>query len=184
MPLDHIQRLRLELQLVRIQRGDATAIPELIAAWEPPLLLYLRRICPSEEDAWDALQESWMKALRGLPQLRDPLAFPAWIYRIARNQAFAMQRGQVLHELLPDEADRAEYGAELPDFSADDAQEIHWALNALDLHHREPLILLFLDDLSIGEIANLLGTPEGTVKSRIHHAKRKLRHIIEKERQK
>ena len=184
MPLDHAQRLRLELQLIRIQRGDATAVPELIAVWEPPLLLYLRRICASEEDAWDALQETWMKALRGLSQLRDPMAFPGWIYRIARNQAFAMQRGRVQHDQLPDETDRTEYAADPPDFSADDAQEVHWALGELDLFHREPLVLLFLNDLSIAEIATLLATPEGTIKSRIHHAKRKLRQIIEKERQK
>ncbi|MEQ8821748.1 MAG: sigma-70 family RNA polymerase sigma factor [Sumerlaeia bacterium] len=184
MALSKTERLQLELLIVRLQRGDESAFAPLVAQWERPLLYYLRRIAPTEDDAWDALQETWLRALRGLPKLRQPGAFPAWIYRIARNAAFAQQRGQIIHDTLPEESDRAGPAAEEPDFSPAEAQELHWAIGRLDLLHREPIVLHFLDDLSIADIAGLLAIPEGTVKSRIHTAKRKLRHILQEERAK
>ena len=65
-----------------------------------------------------------------------------------------------------------------PDFTPEDAAAIHAGLTQLSLPHREALTLFFLQDLSIEEIASALGVPPGTVKSRLHHAKKALGTIL------
>jgi RNA polymerase sigma-70 factor (ECF subfamily) len=68
--------------------------------------------------------------------------------------------------------------AEELSFSEEDAAEIHQALSEIGLKHREVLVLHFLDDLSIVEIAKVVGCSEGTVKSRMHYAKRAMKGIL------
>ena len=68
---------------------------------------------------------------------------------------------------------------EEPSFDEEDATAIRDALSRLGVKHREVLVLHFLKDLSILEIANVVGCSEGTVKSRIHYAKRQMKQILE-----
>jgi RNA polymerase sigma-70 factor (ECF subfamily) len=68
--------------------------------------------------------------------------------------------------------------AEEPSFAAEDAAAIHQALSEIGLKHREVLVLHFLEDLSMAEIAEVVGCSEGTVKSRIHYAKRAMKEIL------
>ena len=68
--------------------------------------------------------------------------------------------------------------AEEPSFAEEDAAAIHQALSQIGLRHREVLVLHFLEDLSIAEIAEVVGCSEGTVKSRMHYAKRAMKEIL------
>ena len=68
--------------------------------------------------------------------------------------------------------------AEEPWFEKEDAEAIHQALSELGLKHREVLVLHFLEDLSIAEIAEVVGCSEGTVKSRMHYAKRAMKEVL------
>ena len=68
-----------------------------------------------------------------------------------------------------------------PDNGFEDAERVHYALDQIPILQREVLTLHFLDDLSLADIAQVLGVPEGTVKSRLYHAKRALREVLEKE---
>jgi RNA polymerase sigma-70 factor (ECF subfamily) len=65
-----------------------------------------------------------------------------------------------------------------PSFAEEDAVAIHQALSEIGLKHREVLVLHFLEDLSIVEIARVVGCSEGTVKSRMHYAKRAMKEIL------
>jgi RNA polymerase sigma-70 factor (ECF subfamily) len=65
-------------------------------------------------------------------------------------------------------------------FDAEDAAAIHRALNLLDVKHRDVLVLHFLSDFSLDEIASVVGCPQGTVKSRMHHAKRALKEFLKR----
>jgi RNA polymerase sigma-70 factor (ECF subfamily) len=68
--------------------------------------------------------------------------------------------------------------AEEPSFADEDAAAIHLALSQIGLRHREVLVLHFLEDMSIAEIAETVGCSEGTVKSRMHYAKRAMKEIL------
>ncbi|MFB3897304.1 MAG: RNA polymerase sigma factor [bacterium] len=175
-----------ELLALRCQRGDTKAIEELIHTFEPRLFYYIRRLVNNEEDAWEILQETWLKIISSFNRLRNPRTLPVWIYRIARNTAISRVR-----DIIAERNYISETGLEFipenpsPDisngFNALDADRVHQALSKISFPHREVLTLYFLEDLSIDEIAELIEVPVGTIKSRIYHAKLALRKIIEQE---
>jgi RNA polymerase sigma-70 factor (ECF subfamily) len=168
-----------EMLVLRYQRRDPSAAKELVAFFEKPLLYYLRRLVRSEDDAWDLLQETWISAFRALPALRDTRALPAFLYRTARNHALAHVRHRQADFSLYAALDAPENSTEVePTFTAEDAAAVHAGLEKLSLPHREVLTLFFLKDLTINEIATVLDIPPGTVKSRLHHAKKALKAVL------
>ena len=173
----HADAVRSALLLLRHRAGERTAFAELVGLWERPLLYYLRRLLPAEEDAWDALQETWVRAVREQHRLRDERAFPAWLYTIARRVASRARLRAHPGEPLPgDEEPGALPAADpAPDLSGFDALDIHRALAALSLAHREALTLHFLEGFSVTEIGAITGAADGTVKSRLFHARHALR---------
>ena len=172
--------VRSELLLLRHRAGDRAALSELVTLWERPLLYYLRRLLENEQDAWDALQETWVRALRDLPRLRDDRAFPAWLYTIARRVAMRMRRRARPHEpLLEDDDPGAQAIAEPGPLLGVDPLDVHRALTALSLAHRDALTLHVLEGFSVAEIAAITETSTGTVKSRLFHARRALKKRLE-----
>lgn len=168
-----------ELLVLRCQRRDRAAADELVTFFEQPLLYYLRRMVGSEADAWDLVQETWVSVFRALPTLRDARALPAFLYRTARNHALALLRHRDADFRLYAAVDAPQNDADHePDFTAEDAATVHAGLNKLSLPHREALTLFFLQQLTIEEIASVLAIPSGTVKSRLHHAKKALGAIM------
>src|SRR3954468_20301356 len=112
------------LLVVRAQAGDDAAFAELVERFSPRLRYFLRKLLPSAHDAEDALQDVWLDALRALPRLNDPQALVAWLYRIARDRAFARLRKARLHEPLPDDSILADNAPDDDnDFSAEDAAQ-------------------------------------------------------------
>jgi RNA polymerase sigma-70 factor, ECF subfamily len=174
-------RLRSAWLVLRYRRGDDSAMEEMVALWERPLYYFVRRLVRSEEDAWDALQEVWCQVVRKIGQLRDPQALATWLYQIAHNAAVSGRRRQPALEPLPadDDPGMADDGEDhwLPTL---DARAIHEALAELSLPHREVLTLRFLEDFSLGEIAEITGITLGTVKSRLHYAKQAIREILQR----
>lgn len=164
------------------QRGDRAAMDELLRRWERRMLYYVRRLVNDEQDAWDVLQQTWLQVVRKLASLREPERLPAWLYAVARNAALAHRRSALAAERhIDDEADvsgLSDAGADDGEFEADDARAVHLALGELSPAHREVLTLLFLQDLSVDEIAQLLNVSGGTVKSRAFYARQKLREIL------
>jgi RNA polymerase sigma factor (sigma-70 family) len=172
------QLLESALLAVRYQRGDREAFEGIVRLWEPSLFYYLRRLAPSESDAWELLQETWLKLFRSLSSLRDPQALPAFLYAMARNTALSRLRKRGLAEVesYADEVHDESGGNDISDF--DNAEEVHHALGQLPLLQREALTLYFLEDLSLDQMAATLDVPLGTVKSRIHYAKLAMRKIL------
>jgi RNA polymerase sigma factor (sigma-70 family) len=172
------QLLKSGLLVVRWQKGDESAFEEIVELWEQPLFYYLRRLAASEADAWELLQETWLKVIRSIGSMRDGRALPAFLYKTARNTAISHLRRAAVKE----DASDAE---NLPDDSAtddvaifDNAEQVHHALDQLPLLQREVLTLFFLQDLSLEHMASLLDVPLGTVKSRLHYAKIAIRRIL------
>jgi RNA polymerase sigma-70 factor (ECF subfamily) len=171
--------IQCEMLVLRCQRHDPQAAAELVAMFEKPLLYYLRRLIDSEADAWDVMQEAWISVFRSLANLRDTRAFPAFLYRTARNSALAhlRKRNAELRVYEAGDPPQTITGPE-PEFTAEDGAAVHAGLEKLSLPHREVLTLFFLQDLSIEQIAGVVGIPSGTVKSRLHHAKKALAAIL------
>ena len=168
-----------QLLVIRCQTGDEDAFAELVARYEPRLRYYLRKVGDRPDDVEDRLQDIWFDVVRGVGRLADPRAFPAWLYRIARART-ALARRQARPPALP--LTDADVGDETngDEFTDEDAARVHAALNDLAPEHREVLVLRFLEGMSYDDIAQVVAESLGTVKSRIHYAKRALRDVLER----
>jgi RNA polymerase sigma-70 factor (ECF subfamily) len=178
---DPAEGLYERVLVVRLQAGDEAAFVELAERYGPRLRYYLRKLLGDADGAEDALQEVWLDVFRGGSRLADPAAFPAWIYRIARDRAYReLRRLSRAPQTLAEEA-AADFASEEEEFSAEDAERIHAALDQLPSEQREVLVLRFVESMSYEQIAGVVGSPVGTIRSRIHYAKRALRRALEKE---
>jgi RNA polymerase sigma-70 factor (ECF subfamily) len=176
------ERVRCELLVLGVRRRDDGAMTELVHMFERPLVYYLRRLVESEADAWDLLQETWLRVFRSIRTIRDGRAFPAFLYHTARTAALMYPRKRKADAALLSAFDPpVEESPADVNIRYDQAQAVHAALGRLSIVHREVLTLFFLQDLSIEDIAGVLGVPVGTVKSRLHYAKQALRQTLEKE---
>jgi RNA polymerase sigma-70 factor (ECF subfamily) len=178
--LDSPGELRERILVCRCQAGDEQAFEELVSTYGPRLRYYLLKQLGHLEAIDDLLQEVWLDVYRGVVRLRQPGSFRAWLYRIARDRAFRALRQTRVASQLADESELAERDVVDDGFSAEDAERVHAALDLLPPLHREVLVLRFIDDLSYDEIARITGSQPGTVKSRIHNAKRRLRMEMER----
>jgi len=173
-------RARYEWLALRCKAGDAGAFEDLIAVMERPLLYYAISLTGNKDDGLDVLQETWVRALRRIGQLKDPGALRAWLYRIVHGVAIDRTRHSMVRERA-EQVQMEEFSeAEEPSFAGEDAAAIHAALGEIGVKHREALVLHFLEDLSMAEIAEIVGCSEGTVRSRIFYAKRAMKEILER----
>jgi RNA polymerase sigma factor (sigma-70 family) len=167
-----------ELLALRCRRGDKDALEELVRTREKRLFYFIRRLVDNEADAWDVLQQTWVRVLSGIGALREPGSLGPWLYRIARHAAFNHgQVGATYRQFLQDYPAAAPAGDDPASNEFENAEEVHHGLLKLSLPHREVLALFFLEDFSVEAIAQILDVPAGTVKSRLHHARRALRAV-------
>jgi RNA polymerase sigma-70 factor (ECF subfamily) len=171
-------RARYEWMTLRCQANEPGAFEDLIAVMERPLLYYAVSLTGNPDSGLDVLQEVWLRVFRGIRKLKDPGALRPWLYRVTHGIAVDRIRRNVSRE----QAERVQHEdfqeAVEPSFAEEDAAAIHGALNEIGFRHREVLVLHFLEDLSLAEIATVVGCSEGTVKSRIHYAKRAMKEIL------
>jgi len=175
--------VRTELLAIQYRRGDHEAMGELVLIWQDPLHYYVRRLIPDDEEALDVLQDVWVLVLRRFRQLRNPAAFPAWLFTIARNVAYGrLRKSQPQEMLTPDSLASQEEGEEDSDPLAKfTAERVHRALTKVSVAHRDCLTLRFIEGFALAEVSQIVGVPVGTVKSRLHHAKKALRRVLEEE---
>lgn len=177
--MDRSEQVRERLWILRYQAGDKDALESLVQRYQSPLRYYLRRLMGNEHEAEDILQDVWMTVIRELKHLRDPRTFSIWLYRIARNRTFRILRRQGRLPQVSLKTDDDLPHDDSPEFTAEDAADIHAALDTLSLEHREILVLRFFEDMSYEQLASLIGCSPGTIRSRLHYAKKMLRKHIE-----
>ena len=170
----------LDAYLVASARvGDRQAFGALARRWNGKLLAHAWRLLRDHEAAKDAVQESWAEILRGLSRLRDDGAFAAWAYRIVSRRC-ARQIGRIQGDRrLAEEvaASPAEDGLAEP--SSLDVEAVRRAIKTLPPEQQAAIALFYLEDMSVAEVAVALDVPAGTVKTRLMHARRKLRRALE-----
>jgi RNA polymerase sigma-70 factor (ECF subfamily) len=180
---DSAERVYRTILVVRCQAGDRTAFEELVALYQPRLRYFLARMVGDDHAAEDLLQDVWFDVFRGVARLADPGAFAAWLYQIARRRALASVGKRRQPPTSLEGIDVPQNEEEDDDFSAEDAERVHAALGQLAPEHREVLLLRFIEEMTYEDIARVTECPLGTVRSRIHYAKRALRGALEGVRQ-
>jgi len=176
---DAAAELYERLLILRCQAGDDAALGELIAGYSPGLRFFLAKMIGSPEGADDLIQETWIDVYRKINRLKNAGAFAAWLYRIARDKAHRELRRRPPTSMAVDEQIAESISAEEERFTAEEAQSVREALDELPLELREVLLLRFVQTMSYDQIAEVIARPLGTVRSRIHYAKRALRENLE-----
>ena len=168
-----------QLLLLRCQIGEEDAFAELIERYERPLRYFINRLLDNSELTEDIFQDTWLTVIRRIHSLREIDAFPAWLYRIARNKVYQQLRKKRNVSRLDENIAVVDH-AEEDDFSVEDAAKVHKCLKELPPEYREVLMLRFLEQMSYQQISQVLNCKLGTVRSRIHYAKLALKKELEK----
>ena len=164
-----------ELLAIRCQIGERAAFEALVARWHEPMWRYLRRLAGRDDAARDLMQDTWLRVLRGIASLREPAKLRPWLFGIARRVAMDRLRYEYARP-ASDEVDLDALAAPDSDLALDaDFAALDAGIAKLPACEREALTLFYLRELTIEEIAGLIGSPVGTIKSRLFRARRLLR---------
>lgn len=172
----------LALLVVRCQLGERDALDQLVVHWHPSLYRYVASFVQDPREVDEVCQNVWLGALRGLPGLKERESFAPWLFGIARRSAFDWMRRR--YRLAPEEPHADEVDVEDP-ASIDpndelvDPEALSEGLDSLAPLEHEVVLLHYFEGLSIEQIGEAIGAPTGTVKSRLHRARRKLRARLE-----
>lgn len=176
-----------ELELVRAARGgDEDAFETLVRSHEKKIYNLCCRLCGNAEDAADAAQETFVSAWRALPFFREESNFATWLYRLATNASIDLMRREKRHR-APVSLDDEEQSVDAVDEAASPdslyekkelREAVLRAMETLSDEYRRILVLRELQQLSYQEIAEILDMDLGTVKTRIHRARKNLRNAL------
>lgn len=168
------------LLLQRTAKGDLDALEGLFARYRRPIYTLAQGITRSDETAEEVLQDTFYRLYTNAARIDVEQPLLPWLYRVATNLSYnAGRRRWHLMEPLTLLTERlfAPQGRS-PEHLAEqhELQDIvHRTLEELPLNHRAVLTLYYLHEFSVTEIAEILEVPEGTIKSRLHHARKLLR---------
>lgn len=164
--------------------GDRTAQEQLVHRYQSRFLRHAFRLLGEADMAKDAVQDGWLEILRGLSGLKDETAFPAWSFRIitrkCARQIKNVQKTRRTADGLSNEPEPENHGHTDIELAAE-RKPLQSAMANLSAEHRAAVALFYLEEMSVAETAVALDIPTGTVKSRLLHARRKMRAALEGE---
>jgi len=178
------ERILDELLVLKCQHGDEAALETLVARWHGRLRQRAVLLVGDDDAGGDVAQDAWVQIVRTIRRLNDPAAFPSWAYRIVGNKAADWVRRRTRRRKHWSAV--VQQAAHLNDHRGSSAAEtvehciIRRAIDALPVATRRLVTLYYLDGRSTREIAAALDVPIGTVKSRLFHAREKLKRQIER----
>jgi RNA polymerase sigma-70 factor, ECF subfamily len=173
----------------RVQAGDTEAFEPLVEKYKRKVFRLAYQVLRDQEEALDTAQEAFVKAFRALPAFKGDSAFYTWLFRITMNVALDRKRQRSTRakslgaeDVPPEEWERTATSTD-PDpedvaTGAERRERIRKGLESLSEHHRAIIILSDIEGLQYREIAEVLGIPMGTVMSRLHHARKRLREVL------
>jgi RNA polymerase sigma-70 factor (ECF subfamily) len=177
---------REQLPVAQAKAGEPAAWDILFRRYQLPLYVYVFELVHDEQTSLDLVQETFIAAVRHIGGLRDDAKFGSWLFGIAHQKCIQrwrkQNRAEVLLDEIPETPDESENRPD--DLLIRQEQEAGFMqlLNQLPLPQRSVLLLHFVEDFSLEEIAGITGTPVGTVKSRLHYAKKSLRKLLEEKK--
>jgi RNA polymerase sigma-70 factor (ECF subfamily) len=173
----------------RVQAGDTEAFEPLVEKYKRKVFRLAYQVLRDQEEALDVAQEAFVKAFRALPAFKGDSAFYTWLFRITMNVALDRKRQRASRakslgtdDVPPEEWERTatstDPNPEDVATSVERRERIRKGLDSLSEHHRTIIILSDIEGLQYREIAEVLGIPMGTVMSRLHHARKRLRDVL------
>ncbi len=194
MPLERVKTEDAEI-LRRIREKDEYAFPALVHSYQDRVFNTVFRYTGDRHAAEDMTQEIFMKILGGLGTFQEKSALSTWIYKITVNHCasearrLSTRKRKAEVSLTPVDSAGEDNPLDPGDFSGDPWKKaedeertgkIQAAISSLDPEFRESLVLRDVDGFSYEEIAEIIGKPVGTVRSRIHRARLELRDKLKK----
>jgi RNA polymerase sigma-70 factor (ECF subfamily) len=176
-----------QLPVRQAKAGEPEAWNVLFRRYQLPLYVYVFELVRDEQTSLDIVQETFIAAARHINSLRDEEKFGGWLFGIAHQKCAQVWRRRNTATSWEDESAQS-----LPDFEdspdellirEEQEGEFMKLLNELPEPQRAVLLLHFVEDFSLEEIARITEAPLGTVKSRLHYAKRALRKLVEDQSQ-
>jgi RNA polymerase sigma-70 factor (ECF subfamily) len=171
-----------QLTVREAREGNPDAWDQLLRRYQLPLYVYVHELVSDEQASLDIVQECFITAVRHIHTLREDARFGSWLFGIAHQKCLQLWRRRKAKPLLADE---------LPNDLVDDQDDpAEWLLhqeqqeefmnllNQLPAPQRSVLVLFFLEEFSMAEIADITGTAIGTIKSRLHYAKKALKQLL------
>lgn len=152
----------------RARRGDVEAYNLLVSRWEKRVYNYLLRLVADPEDALDLSQEVFLKAYQNLRKLDDPSRFAPWLFRIAHNEAFSLLRKRRPETEVVDQPPPSAPGSRM--LPVETSLAVTSALKRLSADQREAIVLKIYQGFKFEEMAEMLGCPVSTIKSRVYTA--------------
>ena len=169
--------------LERARNGDSQAFGLLVERYQRRVVGVAQAVVHNQDDAIELAQETFVRAYENLAKFESRSSFSTWLYRIAANLSIDFRRREGRHQVLRGEAAENEINR-LPSPQGDSYQEtvrtelsrrINEALKELTPEHRAVILLREVEGLSYDEISEVLQVPRGTVMSRLHYARGRLR---------
>tara|TARA_R110002126_G_scaffold4409_19_gene23235 strand:+ start:6246 stop:6809 length:564 start_codon:yes stop_codon:yes gene_type:complete len=180
-PSSRPDRLVGDLLVLEAMRGDRAAFEQLVAHWQERLWQHAYGLTRRDAEAWDVVQESWIAIARGLRRLKEPQAFRAWAFMIVTRAAIARARRVRIDDGARDITLEPEPAlANDTDDRSQAVADLRAALSRLDDEERALLSLRYLEELELTELARVFDIPVGTVKSRLHTARARLKNVLER----
>ncbi|MBI3851090.1 MAG: RNA polymerase sigma factor [Verrucomicrobia bacterium] len=177
---------REQLPVPQARAGDPAAWDTLFRRYQLPLYVYVFELVHNEQTSLDLVQETFIAAARHIAGLRDDARFGSWLFGIAHQKCVQRWRKEDRETELRNELAAApvEFENSPDDLLIRREQEAEFMnlLNQLPPSQRSVLLLRFIEDFSLEEIAGITDVSLGTVKSRLHYAKRALKQLIQQTR--
>lgn len=172
-----------EAELIKkIQAGNISALKEIFEIYKDDLLRYCCFITGSRFASEDIVQESFIECFKSIKNLKNPEMFKSWFYRIATRTAWkycADEKKVIPIKDIYEKADAESIDKSINLFiREEEAKVLHGEIEKLDLKQKSVIILYYFNGFSIKEIAEIMGCFEGTVKSRLHNARKNLKESL------
>ncbi|MCP4259306.1 MAG: RNA polymerase sigma factor [Planctomycetes bacterium] len=170
-----VEQLVDEILVMDCQSGRVKAMEILVSRWQKRLWRYAYNLTGNSEASWDITQESWLSIIKGIRKLHDPARFKAWAYRITTNKSIDWIRKRKAVKQVSIEEIEEQQSSRTKDTSVTEL------LEKLDIGKKVVLSLYYFEQLTILEISVALKIPKGTVKSRLHSARKELKKLYQKD---
>lgn len=175
-------------QLVRkSQNDDERAFGQLVSRYESKVYSLALKMLRNPEDAEDVLQDTFLRAYRGIKSFKGNSTFSTWVYRITANSALMRLRKRQLPTVSIDDADEREAPINIADWAPGPVEQMlnqetqaamTEAIEALPPEFRQVFVLRDIEELSNAEVAEILDLSVAAVKSRLHRARLKVRNRL------